>query len=457
MTRSTAACLRNVIGIVLLVALGSRVAFAQQVGPLGPVTAALGTVVTPLSSRPTQNGAGRVPHTNTRQFVPNNPALVQPQGSTGVYFETPASLACVYRRIPRSDRCSPSTATATAIGGSRVIAIVDAYDHPNIVVDLATYSQKFGLPSANISVVFSSGTRPAQDPSGGWEVEEALDVELAHALAPYARIILVEAPTASDLYSAVDVASRLVAQAGGGEVSMSWGSSEFAGETDYDTHFKTPGVVYFAASGDDPGTLYPASSAFVVAVGGTTIARNATNGDFLGEATWSDGGGGPSAYVPMPRYQNAVSYISGAMRATPDLAADANPYSGAYIYSDIINDPANTGWLIYGGTSAATPIVAAIANATDTFRPSSFGQLINLYAAAGAPGFRPILRGICGPGGQLRSDRDLEPLRRPRKSAAAAAVLTEAGLPHGGLNKPKRRPSRLVRRLRSQRNYCAAE
>ena len=399
MTGRTAACFRTFFGTLLLVMFGCRVAVAQQVGPLVPATSPQGTVVTPLSSRPVLNGGGRVPHTNTRQFVPNNPAAVQPQGSTGVYFETPASLACVYRRIPRSDRCSPSTASATAIGGSRVIAIVDAYDHPNIVADLATYSQKFGLPSANFSVVFSNGSRPAQDPTGGWETEEALDVELAHALAPYARIILVEAPTASDLYTAVDVASQLVAQAGGGEVSMSWGSSEFDGETALDAHFTKPGVVYFAASGDDPGTLFPASSAHVVAVGGTTIARDPTTGDFLGEATWSDGGGGPSAFVPAPRYQNNVKYISGAMRATPDLAADANPYSGVYIYSYIVNDPANTGWLIYGGTSAATPIVAAIANATDTFRPSSFGELINLYAAAGAPGFRPILRGICGPGG----------------------------------------------------------
>ena len=400
MNGGTAACLRKLIGTLLLVMFGSsRVAVAQQAGPLVSVTAPVGTIVTPLSSRPILDGGGRVPHTNTRQFLLKNAAAAQPQSLTGVYFETPASLACVYRLIPRSDHCSPSTATATAIGGSKVIAIVDAYDHPSIVADLATYSTRFGLPQANISVVYSSGSQPARDPTGGWEVEEALDVELAHALAPYARIILVEAPTPSDLYTAVDVASRLVAQAGGGEVSMSWGSSEFDAETAYDSHFTTPGVVYFAASGDDPGTLYPASSPHVVAVGGTTIARNPTTGDFLGEATWSDGGGGPSAFEPAPRYQNNVKYISGAMRATPDLAADANPYSGVYIYSDLINDPANTGWLIYGGTSAATPIVAAIANATDTFRPSSFGELVHLYAAAGTTGFRPILRGICGPGG----------------------------------------------------------
>ena len=241
MNGRTAASLRTFIGTLLLAMLGCRVAAAQQIGPLVPVISPQGTIVTPLSSRPAPEGGGRVPHTNTRQFLTDNPAAAQPQSSIGVYFETPASLACVYRRIPRSDRCSPSTASATAIGGSRVIAIVDAYDHPNIVADLATYSTKFGLPQANISVVYSSGSRPARDPTGGWEVEEALDVELAHALAPYARIILVEAPTPSDLYTAVDVASRLVAQAGGGEVSMSWGSSEFDGETAYDVHFKTPG------------------------------------------------------------------------------------------------------------------------------------------------------------------------------------------------------------------------
>ncbi len=391
--------LRTFIGTLLLLLFGSPVAMAQQVGPLVPLTFPSGTVVTPLSSRPLPAAGGRIPHTNTRQFVPTDPAVAQPQSSVGVYFETPASLACVYRRIPRTDRCSPSSASATAIGGSRVIAIVDAYDHPSIVDDLATFSKKFGLPPANISVVYASGSRPARDPTGGWEIEEALDVELAHALAPYARIILVEASSPDALYGAVDVASRLVAQAGGGEVSMSWGSSEFDGETDYDVHFKTPGVVYFAASGDDPGTLYPASSAFVVAVGGTTIARDPATGNFLGEATWSDGGGGPSAFIAAPRYQDPVRYLSGGMRATPDLAADANPYSGVYIYSFIVNDPVNTGWAVYGGTSAATPIVAAIANASGTFRPSSFGQLINLYTAAGGGGFRPILRGVCGPGG----------------------------------------------------------
>ena len=87
------------------------------------------------------------------------------------------------------------------------------------------------------------------------------------------------------------------------------------------------------------------------------------------------------------------------MRATPDLAADANPYSGVSVYSYIAGSASNTGWSIYGGTSAATPIVAAITNATATFRPSSFGELLNLYGSAGAAGFRPILRGICGPGG----------------------------------------------------------
>lgn len=377
-------------------------ATAQQVQPLAPVTSALGTVVVPESSRPDRTEAATRSHTHLRLVIPNRPQGNHPAtGGADFMAETPASLACVYRRIPRSDRCSPSAATAVATGGSRMIAIVDAYDHPNIVDNLATYSQTFGLPPANFSVVFASGTRPAQDRTGGWEQEEALDVEMAHALAPAAQIVLVEAASNydTDLYKAVDVASKLVAQAGGGEVSMSFGRSEQSTDHLLDVHFQTPGVVYFASSGDDPGVEFPATSVHVVAVGGTTIARDPNTGDFLGEATWSDGGGGPSAYIPAPRYQNNIRYRSGPMRATPDIAAIANPSSPVNVYSYIPGSTSNTGWLLFGGTSVASPLVAAIANATATFRPSSFGQLLNLYGNAGAQGFRSITRGICGPGG----------------------------------------------------------
>ena len=373
---------------------------AQQPQPLLPITSDPGTVIVPDSSRPVPNATSPTFHTNFEIFVPNSPkSTPQAVGSPYYNYETPASLACVYRRIPRSERCSPSAATAVATGGSRLIAIVDAYDHPNIADSLSTYSSTFGLPQASFGVVFASGTRPAQDPTGGWEQEEAIDVEMAHALAPGARIVLVEAASPSDLFTAVDVASNLVAQAGGGEVSMSFSSSEYAGMQALDVHFHKPGVVYFASSGDNPGVGYPSSSPYVVSVGGTTIARDPNTGFFLGEATWSDGGGGPSAYYQSPRYQDNVRYVSGAMRATPDIAAVGNPQSPVNVYSYIPGSSSNTGWLLFGGTSVAAPLVAAITNATGTFRPSSFGELLNLYGGVGGPGFRPIIRGICGPGG----------------------------------------------------------
>ena len=237
---------------------------------------------------------------------------------------------------------------------------------------------------------------------------------------------LVEAPTAADLYTAVDVASRLVAQAGGGEVSMSWGSSEFDGETEYDTHFKTPGVVYFAAAGDDPGTLYPASSAYVVAVGGTTIARDPATGDFLGEATWSDGGGGPSAFIPAPRYQNAVRYLTGAMRATPDISADANPYSGVYIYSFIVNGP---------GQHGLGRLRRNVGFDTDRGRHRQRDRYVQAVEFRRTD--QPLRGRGCGwvPADRarhlrswrhLRSNRDLESLRRTGKPAAPAPLLNAA-------------------------------
>jgi kumamolisin len=124
--------------------------------------------------------------------------------------------------------CNPNTVTENPSGGSKLIAIVDAYDDPDAMSDLNTFSSQFGLSSVTsttFKVVFAAGTRPAQDPTGGWEGEESLDIEMAHAMAPGADIVLVEAASNSDvdLFTAVSVAGTLVASAGGGEVLMDWG------------------------------------------------------------------------------------------------------------------------------------------------------------------------------------------------------------------------------------------
>jgi kumamolisin len=151
----------------------------------------------------------------------------------GGYFETPASLTCVYKQVKVVTGCSPAVVTAVSTHGSRAIAIVDAYDDPNAASDLAAYSTGFGLPkptAANFEVVYATpggstqtSTPPPQDSPGGWEIEESVDIEMAHAMAPKAKIYLVEANSSGtgDLLPAVILASNLVAAAGGGEVTMS--------------------------------------------------------------------------------------------------------------------------------------------------------------------------------------------------------------------------------------------
>jgi len=216
-----------------------------------------------------------------------------------------------------------------------------------------------------------------------------LDIEWAHAMAPNAKIYLVEAGSSnfSDLLRAVSVANSLVSSAGGGEVSMSWGGSEFSGETSYDVYFTQSGVVYFASSGDSPGVIWPSTSRNVVSVGGTSLSRNPTTGNFQQEMAWQSGGGGPSVYEARPSYQSAISAIVGNRRGTPDVAADADPSTGVWVY-------AYPYWYIVGGTSVAAPVWAGIVNAANKFYPTSQNELNVVYANQGTT---DIKAGSCGP------------------------------------------------------------
>jgi kumamolisin len=200
-------------------------------------------------------------HTNHLIRAPQRPQKGKPgPPPSGPRGETPDSIRAVYS-LPSS-------------GGDGIIAIVDAFDYPTAIDDFNTFSNQFGLPSGNtcnghnpcISVVYASGSKPAGN--CGWNQEAALDIEWAHAMAPDAQIVLVEANSSSftDLFQAVDVASAIVsANSGSGAVSMSWGGSEFSSETAYDFHFNTPNVVFTAASGDSGGkNIYPSVSPNVV-------------------------------------------------------------------------------------------------------------------------------------------------------------------------------------------------
>lgn len=185
----------------------------------------------------------------------------------------------------------------------------------------------------------------------GWGMEESLDVEWAHAIAPDATILLVEAASAStsNLLSAVSYAVSQNPVA----VSMSWGTNDFSGEQTYDHYFtSTSGVSFYASAGDTGGVVtWPSASANVISVGGTTLTQTTTG---YTESAWSSGGGGTSAFEPASTYQAQALGIS--MRETPDVAYNADPNTGFLVYDTYVY----SGWYSVGGTSAGAPQWAAI-------------------------------------------------------------------------------------------------
>lgn len=319
---------------------------------------------------------------------------------SGLFFETPASIACVYHLVQNLlPGCNPDQTVENPSGGGGAIAVIDAFDDPNAASDLAAFSAQFGLPAADFQVVFAGGTRPPVDPTGGWELEESLDIEWAHAMAPKAKIFLVEANsnTFEDLLGATILGASLVASNGGGEVSMSWGGGEFVEETLFDTIFTTPGVVYFAAAGDGPGAIWPSVSPNVVSAGGTTISRDSSSGNFLLENSWQDTGGGPSLVEPRPTFQDRVAKIVGNSRGTPDISFDANPYTGVWVYDTNPFQGQVFSWFIVGGTSVSTASLAGIVNAAGSFAPSSQAENQLIYSNLHKPfAFRDIVYGTCG-------------------------------------------------------------
>ena len=147
----------------------------------------------PASSHADAADAGVRMHTNVRYMAGFTPDELPP--FSGFAYETPASLACVYGLVSHTEGCNPNLTTHDSTGGSQTIAIVDAFDDPNAAADLAFFSSQFGLPfsSSKFQVVYASGSQPPEDPTGGWEFEESVDIEYSHAMAPNATIYLVEA------------------------------------------------------------------------------------------------------------------------------------------------------------------------------------------------------------------------------------------------------------------------
>ncbi|MBS1716767.1 MAG: S53 family peptidase [Armatimonadetes bacterium] len=286
---------------------------------------------------------------------------------------------------------------STPAAGQGVIVIVDAFHDPFALADFNYFSTQFGLPTepsnnvlANSNTVFQiiyeTGTQPAYN--AGWSQEEALDIEWAHAMAPAAKIILLEA--ADNSYTHLlnaDVMAAGIANAH--QCSNSWGGGEFNGEQSFDSTFTAPNMVYFFSGGDSGGVReYPSTSPNVVAVGGTSLFLDGNN-NRSSEIAWSGTGCGPSAFEPRPAFQNRVAYKVGAARGADDISAVADPATGVYVRW-------NGGWYAFGGTSVACPIIAGITNRANTNRGNSQQQNAQFYSRLGSTAFFDCAGGNAG-------------------------------------------------------------
>ncbi|WP_100487331.1 S53 family peptidase [Sporolactobacillus pectinivorans] len=268
-------------------------------------------------------------------------------------------------------------------GAGQTIAVVDAYGSPTIQADLSTFDQQFGLSSANITEAYPQG-KPSTN--GGWALETSLDAEWAHALAPDAQILVVATKSASltDLLAGIDYATAH----GATVVSNSWGGSEFSSETSYDSHFNHSGITYLASSGDNgEGSSWPAASPNVVSVGGTSLYL-AADGSYSSESAWSGSGGATSTYESIPNFQTGWSNVVGSNRGIPDVAFDADPNTGVYVYTSTPNQ-GQSGWFQVGGTSFSAPAWGALIALADQGRlqPLSSAQALGaIYSIAGPTG-----------------------------------------------------------------------
>lgn len=328
-------------------------------------------------------------------------------GSGVVATYTPAQIRSAYgmAALP-SSFTGLSAAQAAQLGAGQTIYIVDAMHDPNLQSELTAFNQKFGLPactlktiatnaalplaaasatSCELSVVYTTAsgamttTAPAYD--AGWATEITLDVQWAHATAPLARIILIEAPDASlnSLLAAIQLANKM----GPGIVSMSFGANEGNWTASVDSAFTGTDMSYLAATGDNGAAVsWPSVSSKVLAVGGTTLTYSGSGS--RSEISWSGTGGGTSAYTSLPSYQNntvpgfSSNFAGTTRRIVADVAFNADPSTGQYV-AVIAAGSSSVSWVSAGGTSLSTPQwagILAVANAT---------RKLNSKTALGAP------------------------------------------------------------------------
>ncbi|MEW2048427.1 S53 family peptidase [Streptomyces sp. NPDC005476] len=306
-------------------------------------------------------------------------------GTTAFQKERAVETGKAAKVTPKASAASPTgygpsdlqdayglTDAASSSGSGETIAIVDAYDDPNAAADLAKYRTYYGLPACTVAngcfkkVSQSGSTTSLPSADSGWAEEESLDLDMASAVCPNCKILLVEATSSSmaNLGKAVNEAVTLGAKF----VSNSYGGSESSSDTSYDTsYFKHAGVAITVSAGDEGyGAEYPAASKYVTSVGGTALSTSSTTRGWT-EKVWNTSstegtGSGCSAYDAKPTWQTDTGC---AKRTISDVSAVADPATGVSVYDSY---GVTAGWYTFGGTSASAPIIAAV------------------YALAGTPG-----------------------------------------------------------------------
>jgi len=321
--------------------------------------------------------------------------------------------------------------------GAPTIAIVDAFGYPDLESDLATYRAQFGLPpctvaSGCLTIVNQRGATsplpPEGPPAGNWTIETALDVDVASAMCPRCKLLVVQA---DDAKQGLFTAHSAAAAARPTVISDSWGGA--TASTDdlsmLEPVFDHPGIAQFAAAGDhgydDSGTgggngpLYPATSAHVIAVGGTALVR-AGGARGWSETAWSSGGSACSFSIPRPAYQSGSPC---AFRASADIAAVGDPATGVAVY----NLAAAGGWAVIGGTSAAAPIVAAL------FASIGRGDITAAQIAGSTGALFDVTSGSNGACGNLLCNAAAGWDGPTGFGTPSAALLSGATVPPGGL------------------------
>jgi subtilase family serine protease len=276
----------------------------------------------------------------------------------GVGAKSPAAKSkALPRGFARTDLVAAYQLPATG-GSGRTVAVVDAHDDPTAEADLAVYRKTYGLAACTsgngcfkkVNGRGKTSPLPPYDPSDDWSDEVSLDLDMVSAVCPDCRILLVEADDASA--AALAAAERAAIGSGAAAVSNSWGADESTETQSLSSAFQHSGVAVTASSGDGgfQQAAWPASLAGVIAVGGTSLAKAPSTSRGWTESAWSGAGSGCSAYVAKPAWQHDAHCT---WRTAADLSAVADPTTGLAVY-------AQGSWGVFGGTSASSPIIAAM-------------------------------------------------------------------------------------------------